>query len=240
MIYVMSDLHGCMSEFKKMLNKISFSDNDNLYIIGDVIDRGPEPIKLLQFVMNSKNIHLIMGNHEEMMLNCLLSPYLSPEEREDMKYCPDLQMNRTLWILHNGGERTVEEYNRLSYKDQKTIYDYLRSLKKAELVQVNGRKYALVHGGPEKNFLKKFENRTLTSDVLWERIDKADLDKDLVPGYELIVGHTPTANYGAEYAEKIIAADYKYLIDCGCVFGGTLGCLCLDNLKICYVKSEKS
>jgi serine/threonine protein phosphatase 1 len=228
-----------MNEFLMMLKKISFSNKDTLYIIGDVIDRGPKPIELLKFIMNTKNIHLIMGNHEEMMLNCLLSPYLSPEERDDMKYCPNLQSSRALWILYNGGERTAEEYNRLSFKEQKSIYDYLCSLKKAELVQINGRKYALVHGGPEKDFIVKIENKTLASDVMWTRIEKTDFDKDLIAGYELIVGHTPTANYGTEYAGKIIAADYKYLIDCGCVFGGALGCLCLDNLKTYYIKSEQ-
>ena len=42
--YVMSDIHGCKAEFDEMLNKISFTDYDELYIIGDVCDRGPNPI----------------------------------------------------------------------------------------------------------------------------------------------------------------------------------------------------
>lgn len=36
--YVMSDIHGCYDEFIKMLELISFSDKDELYILGDVID----------------------------------------------------------------------------------------------------------------------------------------------------------------------------------------------------------
>ena len=42
MIYVMSDIHGQASAFYKMLKKICFSDNDQMYVLGDVIDRGPD------------------------------------------------------------------------------------------------------------------------------------------------------------------------------------------------------
>ena len=51
MIYVMSDLHGMYSSYLKMLRKIHFCDADMLYILGDVIDRGPQPIQILQDMM---------------------------------------------------------------------------------------------------------------------------------------------------------------------------------------------
>lgn len=47
MKYVISDVHGRYDLFIKMLDKISFSDNDTLYLLGDMIDRGPDGIKLL-------------------------------------------------------------------------------------------------------------------------------------------------------------------------------------------------
>lgn len=40
MTYVMSDLHGMYDKFIAMLEKIDFSDSDELFIIGDIIDRG--------------------------------------------------------------------------------------------------------------------------------------------------------------------------------------------------------
>ena len=48
MIYAMSDLHGCYDKYTKMLEKINFSDNDTLYILGDIVDRGPDGIKIWQ------------------------------------------------------------------------------------------------------------------------------------------------------------------------------------------------
>ena len=60
MIYIMSDVHGDYQSFYKMLVKIS----DNLYILGDVVDKGDENLCLLNFIRGSKNMILIKGNHE--------------------------------------------------------------------------------------------------------------------------------------------------------------------------------
>ena len=47
--YVLSDIHGEYAMLRKMLEKINFSDQDTLYVLGDVIDRGPHPVKALQY-----------------------------------------------------------------------------------------------------------------------------------------------------------------------------------------------
>ena len=41
---------------------------DTLYILGDVVDRGPEPMKILKYMMAHSNIIPIIGNHEVMAL----------------------------------------------------------------------------------------------------------------------------------------------------------------------------
>lgn len=46
MIYVMSDIHGHQEAFDDILSQIQLSDHDHLYILGDVIDRGPDGIEL--------------------------------------------------------------------------------------------------------------------------------------------------------------------------------------------------
>ena len=69
MVYVCSDLHGySLDKFKAFLNKIGFCEDDFLYIIGDVIDRGKDGIKILKWLMSMYNAQLILGNHEQMML----------------------------------------------------------------------------------------------------------------------------------------------------------------------------
>ena len=87
MIYCMSDIHGEKDRFDKMLDLIHFSDSDTLYIIGDVIDRGPSGIEILKFIMDHPNIILIMGNHEDICLKTL-GPRNEFGARDIWRRCP--------------------------------------------------------------------------------------------------------------------------------------------------------
>ena len=72
--YVMSDIHGEADRFHAMLEKIQFTADNTLYILGDVIDRGLEGISLLLEIMEMPNVVMLLGNHEYMMLQ-----YMSPD-----------------------------------------------------------------------------------------------------------------------------------------------------------------
>lgn len=45
--YCISDIHGCFNEFQDMLKLINFQKEDELYILGDIIDRGPQSAEML-------------------------------------------------------------------------------------------------------------------------------------------------------------------------------------------------
>ena len=65
-IYVCSDLHGQYDIYKTILGQLK--KDDKLYILGDVIDRGPGGIKILQDIMQHKDqIEFFAGNHELMI-----------------------------------------------------------------------------------------------------------------------------------------------------------------------------
>ena len=63
MIYVMSDIHGEKSKFDSVMKKINLMEDDKLYILGDVIDRGNDGIELLLELMEMKNVTVLLGNH---------------------------------------------------------------------------------------------------------------------------------------------------------------------------------
>ena len=73
MIYVMSDIHGCYQTYLKMLEKIGLRESDTLYILGDVIDRGKDGIKVLMDMMMRPNVIPLLGNHEYMAAISLAS-----------------------------------------------------------------------------------------------------------------------------------------------------------------------
>ena len=64
--YVMSDIHGMAELLEKMLRKIAFSPEDRLYILGDMIDRGPDPAGVIELAASRENIVALKGNHEDM------------------------------------------------------------------------------------------------------------------------------------------------------------------------------
>lgn len=233
MIYVISDIHGCLKEFLKMLDNIGFGADDELYIIGDVIDRGPNPIKLLKLIMDTPNMHLILGNHELMMRNSISDPRLNEKEKEQFLKIEDVKLNRNMW-LKNGGVVTERQYSKLKKEDKIRVYDYLYNLPMVKEILVQDKDYILMHGGIYEGFIKDYKEGNLTEDVLWNYFPYLNENDEIMPGKIFVVGHTPTSCYG--YDNKIISMGDKRLIDCGCVFGYSLGCMCLDDEECFYIR----
>ena len=94
MVYCMSDIHGDLEKFHSMLQLIRFSAKDTLFVIGDIIDRGPDGIEIIEEIMNSGNIIVLLGNHEKMCLDTLGSKPIAG--------------SRGLW-RDNGGSATYRQ-----------------------------------------------------------------------------------------------------------------------------------
>ena len=130
MIYVCSDIHGQYSLYRKMLEGIKFSDNDELYLLGDLIDRGPESDKLLLDVMSHDNVSCLVGNHE-----LLMYAHYSGDKENDY------------WFYSgNGGKTTKHQLNQLTAQQNHDIEDYLfnNTYLQVEL-ELNNQKYLLSH-----------------------------------------------------------------------------------------------
>ena len=68
MTYVLSDIHGSLPRFESIMAQINLQAEDTLYVLGDVIDRYPDGIKMLRRIMKMPNAKMLLGNHEYMML----------------------------------------------------------------------------------------------------------------------------------------------------------------------------
>ena len=49
MVYCMADIHGNYEAYQDILKQIHFKDSDTLYVLGDVVDRGPDSIKPVSY-----------------------------------------------------------------------------------------------------------------------------------------------------------------------------------------------
>lgn len=225
MKYVVSDLHGCYELWLKGLEEIGFSESkDEMFVLGDVIDKGERPIDLLFDIMRHKRVHMINGNHELDFLNIWsVIDKRNPTIDDCIKY--DM-------YLTNGGESTVKQFRELTPRKRQKVLKFLQ----ARNLYVETGRCVLIHGGIS-NFSTEKELKNYSAEEL--TIHRYKTGECFYEDKVLICGHTPTINRDRRPAEIFISQDGRfYNIDCGCVFpsdGGRLAILRLDTLEPIYI-----
>ncbi len=222
MTYVMSDIHGEYEKYIRMIKEIDLRDEDILYVIGDVVDRGPEPIKILQDMMNRTNVYPLMGNHDLVALGLL--PQLNEElTNNDGKFGENLALALQVWC-DDGGLSTITGFCDLGEEDREDIIEYLREFTLLEVAETENKSFVLVHAGLG-NYRpgKKFSEYT-DDDLLFTRPDPSEQYFDDESVY-VVMGHTPTPFFTGK--PEIYKNGRNIFIDCGaCSPEGKLACLC--------------
>lgn len=232
MIYVTSDWHGYpLEKIEKKLADIGFCETDRLYILGDCIDRGDDGAKILRWCMSRPNVTLLMGNHEVFLLQnefvfdgdgIPMSGDLTGERKETYD----------LW-MRNGGYATVDGFSQFPDAQIKYIMSYVRRAPLYAEVDVNGKRYVLVHAGLGGFEADKPLSEYQPHDLLWERPDgDTQYYED---GRTVIFGHTPTALFGPQYRGKPIYTKTWIDIDVGASIGMPPLILRLDDMREFFV-----
>ncbi|BDV44142.1 serine/threonine protein phosphatase [Geotalea uraniireducens] len=205
--FVIPDIHGCSRTLDRLLGKVlRLQRGDELYLLGDYIDRGPRSREvldlLLELVGAGYAVHPLRGNHEEMLLNG----------------CRDRGMFR-LWML-NGGDATLQSFG---VEDPCEIpLRYRRFLGELPLYYLLPD-YVLVHASLNFALADPFADREA---MLWSR--SLEVRKESIGGRRLIGGHTPVPR------ETIVAglAGDRIVLDNGCVYAGRSGMGSLAALEL--------
>lgn len=230
MVYVTSDLHGYpLEKFKALLEKAGFSQNDFLYVLGDVIDRGNDGIKILRWLMSQPNAQLILGNHEKMLLDCDFLFEEITEESIDRLTGSKLGVYST-W-LSNGGTPTLNALKATRKSEIKYILEYLREAPLFETETVNGRDFVLTHSGLGCFKTDKKLTEYSKTDLLWTR---PSINTRYFDDITTVFGHTPTVYYGEEYRGRAVVTDTWIDIDTGAAMGLDPMLLRLDDMKEIY------
>ncbi len=228
--YVMTDLHGEYEKFDRMLKAINFTEEDELYILGDVLDRGPEPIKLLKDLSFRSNVFCLLGNHEVMAIDLLQTFLVEIKEENCETQIDALAMNKLMEYQANGGDITLKQFGKLPNEERFDLLDFLREFELFDVIEVGGKTFILSHTG-NINSDKKLSEHSV-EELTFSRPDyESKVFED--DNVYLLCGHTPTQ---AITGQPQIYYKNNYInLDCGATFGGKLACLGLDDFKEFYV-----
>lgn len=225
MTYVISDIRGRKEKFEQILEDIRFNDRDVMYVLGNTLDGGDDPIGLLCDLSMRYNVISIVGDRELMAVELLsefdkvLKSGASPD--------PEFVGKLSAWI-RKGGAKTLEGFKALDDDMKEGVLEYLEELSLYEEAEVKGKKYILVHAG-----FADFDAETPIDDYMPEDLVKVALDPQRVyfDDATVVVGHTPTSKIEGADGGRIFYGEGSIFINCG---SNTLGCLRLDDGKEFY------
>ena len=223
-IYTVSDLHGQYDLFKKGLEKIGFSDRDFLYVLGDVIDRGRDGIKLLRYIRDHKNMDMLLGNHEHMMLHSV--------DHSGRALCSGI--DSVIWLDYNGGDVTFDRYAALTEGSRKRLLGWLKNRYVVKTVRIKNRAFCLSHSYFDQSLINiryRYADEATVYDVVWRSIYREDPGTNGIDlygkyDYTFVSGHVPVQYVKCYYGGENITPGLTALwhgnmvdIDGGCSYG---------------------
>lgn len=228
MVYCISDIHGEYELFVRLMDKIAFSTVDKLYVCGDIIDKGNEPVKLMKLLFSMPNVHCIIGNHEHLFLR-YYSELMKQEQGDN----------------YDGVLKKLQEYipGDGALLDWETV-DRLESLP----YYIETEKFICVHAGVPLVGKKIVPIKSATREQLVydRRFKEPNVEVDTEKC--IFFGHTPTCYINGKtdilaYKKQgktgsAIDDYYKVHLDTGTTLNGVIGCFCVDTCKATYVKRD--
>lgn len=218
--FAISDIHGCQLTFDALLNKIGLNKEDQLYLLGDYIDRGPRSKQVLDQITNLKNegyhLRCLRGNHEQMML--------------DAQH--DLMRERN-W-RRNGGNAALDSFNAIDLDEIPGRYfqqleDCFHCLTTDD--------YVFVHAGLNFEAENPMDDKKA---MIWIRRWEDKADKKWLNGRIIIHGHTPTRKKAIKKRFKRLDEIPVLPIDNGCAYSkdgfGNLCAVDLTNRELYFKK----
>ena len=164
--FVITDIHGFFDTFQSLLSQIKLKKEDQLFILGDMIDKGKKGKEILDLILSliddGYSIFPLRGNHEDMLLKSHNQDY-----NKDMLWLPTLRKSKGI----------RDKYNKILPK-------YLRLIEKLPFYYELDN-FFLVHAGFDFSNPKPFENY---KSMIW--ISEFSVDNAITNKKKVIHGHS--------------------------------------------------
>lgn len=191
--YACSDLHGRYDLAQLVFANLK--DSDELFFLGDAIDRGPQSWDTLQAMLNDPRVTFFFGNHEDFLVKTFSGdPYDWVHIDRYTYYRHEIP---EIW-LYNGGREMIEKCTDLRERSPEMLQSLIgrlqNSTRKIVFTNTNGKEIILSHAGftPGSEYWDPDKQ-------IWDRdhlLDRWPDDKEYSNTY-IIHGHT-FAEYIAE------------------------------------------
>ncbi|MGB3545504.1 MAG: metallophosphoesterase family protein [Saprospiraceae bacterium] len=205
--YAITDIHGCVRTFYTLLAKIDFTKEDELFLLGDYIDRGPKSRavvdRIMQLQEDGYRVQCLRGNHEAILLETIdgryhIQPYQKP-------------------LLSDFGVSRITQLPR-------RYYEWFSALPYYILLP----DYILVHAGLNFQWEDPLKDK---ESLLYLRDWDQHLDRDWLAGRTVLHGHTPVP--ADEIKKKVKDLEWHPVLglDAGCSHTTPgMGELCAFNM----------
>ena len=234
---IIGDIHGCIDELKALINQLELNPNDRLFFIGDLINKGPDSVGVVQYLYalsKTYSISLILGNHEEKFLRYMQHKQTNSKALATMKITPDFE------LLAQNLKTDEIDFLKQSY--------YTFNIKEQNILLLHGG----ITGNCILNLSTNYQYQTHTSKQ-FKGLDLITKTRHLdISGKFVSLGqeneHTQfwAETYDGKYGKVIFGHNTfmqsmpKYFqnaigIDMGCVYGQHLLALIISNNKIEYI-----
>ena len=200
-IIAVSDIHGNVKYLDGLLKKIAFSQEDTLIIVGDMIEKGPESLKTVRYVLNLKernpNVYATMGNVDVDRIG----KFFDDSQEGNVDFLNALRWTRDVWergifldmleelgiCLDEVSEENIADVKARIRNEYKKELDFLWRL--PTILTIGN--YIFVHAGIPTDSLEELEN---TEAFNYLKRD-AFLESEVSFEKTVVVGHWPVCLY---------------------------------------------
>jgi bis(5'-nucleosyl)-tetraphosphatase (symmetrical) len=263
--YAVGDLQGCFYSLQNLLDKIDFdSTKDELWLVGDVINRGQGSLQTLEWCYeNQDNLKVVLGNHDLHFLSIAfkqkklsksdtVGPILASGNCDKyvdwMLTWPLIYSNKNFLMVHAG---LMPQWSTVdAVKLSKEISISLKKDPRSFLMEMYGNKPDQWSSKHTKRDLFRLainattRLRCLKADASIDFSYKSDLDSlpvNLIPWFKFQPHHLREEFIisGHWSAVGIQRHDYGITLDTGCVWGGKLSAYAIDSGLILSVDADR-
>jgi len=204
---VIGDIHGCYDQLMNLLILCDYKESDLVVLTGDLVDRGPKPVEVLEWCLNNNNVRCVQGNHDNKLMRLM--------KGNDVK-------------LTNGLLFTSNKIDQLSEERKDKILAVIQAMPNIiRILDINNKPTYVVHAGIDGRI--PVTKQSVQNTLYMRGINP----KNYMDIFDGIWHETITGEYNV-ICGHIVSSDISpkesiYCLDGGCCSGGVLRALVIEN-----------